>query len=105
MIFVARYADGSCGIAEAENEEVARKLLQSEEIYFDPENDRIVTIRPLSTPFISRWFFDDKDSEDKAEIDRLAGLLGENVVDDVIHHEYSMIEVAHETVHQEETAL
>ena len=102
MIFVARYADGSCGIADAENEEMARKLLRSEEMLFDPDQDRIVTVRPLSTAFVSRWFFEDKDSKEVVEIDRLAGQLGENVIDELMHHEYPMIAVAHETVDQEE---
>lgn len=102
MIFVGRYADGSCGIAEAANEEAARKLFESDEIYFDAENDRIVSIRNLSTPFVSRWFFDQKDGQDTVEIDRLTGGLGERVVEDVLRHEYPMIVVAHETSDQEE---
>lgn len=102
MIFVARYSDGSCGIAQAENEEAARELLQSEEIWFDPETNRIVSLRPLSSSFVSRWFFDDHNSRELNEIDRLSGMLGERVADEVFEHEYPMIAVAHATTDREE---
>ena len=102
MIFVARYNDGSCGIADAENEEQARKLLQSEEMRFDPERDRIISLRQLSTSFASRWFFEDEDSEDLVEIDRLSGLLGLSVAEEILQHEYPMIATAHATCDQEE---
>ncbi len=102
MIFVARYNDGRCGIAEAENEEQERKLLQSEEMRFDPEQDQIISVRPLITPFASRWFFEDLDSDDFVEIDRLSGLLGFNVAEEVLQHEYPMIATAHATCEQEE---
>ena len=102
MIFVARYNDGSCGIAEADSEEQARKLLQSEEIHFDPEQDRIISVRQLSTSFASRWFFEHQDSEDLVEIDRLSGLLGFNVAEEILQHEYRMIATAHAICEQEE---
>jgi len=102
MIFVARYNDGSCGIADAENEDQARQLLQSEEMRFDPEQDRIISLRPLTTPFASRWFFEDQDSDDLVEIDRLSGLLGFNVAEEILQHEYPMIATAHATCEQEE---
>ncbi len=105
MIFVARYNDGRCGIAEAENEEQERKLLQSEEMRFDPEQDQIISVRPLITPFASRWFFEDLDSDDFVEIDRLSGLLGFNVAEEILQHEYPMIATAHATCEREEPLL
>ncbi len=102
MIFVARYNDGSCGTAEAENEEQARKLLQSDEMRFDPEQDQIVSVRRLKASFASRWFFEDQDSEDLVEIDRLSGLLGITVAEEILQHEYPMIAAAHAACEQEE---
>jgi hypothetical protein len=87
MIFVARYSDGSCGIAEAENEEIARKLLQSAEAYFTPPQDRLISVRRLSSPFVSRWFFDYSDSENPMKVARLCGIIGERVADELLQKE------------------
>jgi len=101
LIFVARYKNGSCGLAEAPNEERARQVLESEEADFDPEKDEIVNLRPLSGGFVSRWYFDHKDSDD-LEIDRLSGILGAEVTDEILEHEYPAILTAHATCAQEE---
>jgi len=69
---------------------------------FDPQQDRIISVRPLTTPFASRWFFEDQDSDDLVEIDRLSGLLGFNVAEEILKHEYPMIATAHATCKQEE---
>jgi hypothetical protein len=84
MVFIAYYSDGSCGIAEAENEENARKLLRSEEAYFTPPEDRLVSVRRLSSPFVSRWFFDYSNSENPTEGARLCGVLGERVANEIL---------------------
>jgi hypothetical protein len=44
---------------------------QSDEAHFDSKRDRIISLRQLSTPFISRLFFEEQDSEDLVEVDRL----------------------------------
>jgi hypothetical protein len=104
MMFVARYGDGSCGIAEASDEVSARELLQSEEAFFH-EHDKIVSLRPLPRPFVSRWFFESKDSDELPEIDRLGGMLGHQVAEEIQEHEYPMILSAHSTCEQEEPLL
>ena|SRR5438552_14005007 len=96
MMFIARYNDGSCGIAEAEDETKARALLESDEADFDPEKQRIATMRPLSGRFVSRWHFERRDSDDM-EIDRLGGTLGQEVADEILEHEYPLILTAHAT--------
>ena len=70
MIFIARYNDGTCGIAEAADEPNARGLLHSDGALFDPQRDTIVSLRSSSRKFVSRWFFELKDSNDPIEVDR-----------------------------------
>jgi hypothetical protein len=101
MMFVAPYRDGSCGIAEASDEASARSLLQSEEAYFH-DHDKIVSLRPLSRPFVSRWYFDSRDGDELPEIDRLDGMLSHGVAEEIQEHEYPMILAAHSTCEQEE---
>jgi hypothetical protein len=78
MMFVARYRDGSCGIAEASDEASAQALLESDEAYFR-DHDKIVSLRPLSRPFVTRWYFDSRGSDELPEIDRLDGMLSHSV--------------------------
>jgi hypothetical protein len=101
MMFVARYRDGSCGIAEASDEARARELLQSVEAYFR-EHDKIVSLRPLSCPFVSRWHFDSRDGDELPEIDRLDGMLCHRAAEEIQEHEYPMILSAHSTCELEE---
>ncbi len=54
MIFVARYKDGTCGIADAQNETEARALLQSEAAWFNPDDDELVSLR--LTLMMTNWF-------------------------------------------------
>jgi len=102
MIFIARYNDGTCGIAEAADEANARELLQSDGALFDPERDTIVSLRSSSRKFVSRWFFELKDSNDPIEVDRLCGMLGHDVSEEITEHEYPMIAAAHATCELEE---
>jgi|HubBroStandDraft_6_1064221.scaffolds.fasta_scaffold39025_3 hypothetical protein len=101
MIFVTRYKDGSCGIAEAADEASARVLLQSDEAFFH-EDDKIVSLRPLSHAFVSRWFFESKDSDELTEIDRLDGMLSHGVAEEIQEREYPTILAAHSSCEQEE---
>jgi len=101
MMFVARYGNGDCGIVEASDEASARQLLESNDTWF-VDNDKIVSIRPLSQPFVSRWSFHSIDSDDLEEIDLLEGILTENVANEIHQHEYPMILVAYSTCEQEE---
>lgn len=100
-MFVARYRNGDCGIVEASDEASARQLLESNDTWF-VDDDKIVSIRPLSQPFVSRWSFHSTDSDDLAEIDLLEGILTESVAVEIHQHEYPMIPVAHSTCEQEE---
>jgi len=100
MIYVVRYSDGSCAIVEGENEINVRDILADCEEFFNPETDKIVEVRPLSCPFVSRWYFDDKD-KDVLRPDKLSGSLAEHVTDDVFRHEYPAIFNAHEQAYQE----
>jgi hypothetical protein len=102
MIFVARYKDGSCGIADAHNESDARTLLESEAAWFDPEDDEIVSLRPLASQLVSRWFFEGVKSKELTEIDRLSGMLSHEVADEISEHEYPMISLAHRSAEDEE---
>jgi hypothetical protein len=102
MIFVARYRDGICGIVEASDEASARQLLESNDTWV-LENDKIVSLRPLSQPFVSLWSFHSTDSDDLEEIDLLGGILTERVAEEIHQHEYPMILVAHSTCEQEES--
>lgn len=102
MIFVVRYNDGICGIMEAQTEEEARQVAQSEAMRFDPERDRVISVRQLAAPFASRWFLDGEESEEFEEIDSLSGLLGREVSEEILQHEYPMILTAHATCEQEE---
>ena len=99
MIFVVRYSDGSCGIAEAASERGARALLRSEEVLEDID---IVSVRRLSFPFVSRWFFDHKDSEVLLEVACLSGRLGHDVTDEVLDHEYPTVATAYAISDDEE---
>ena len=94
MVFVAYYSDGSCGIAEAENEEIARQLLQSEEAYFTPPEDQIIRVRQLSVPFVSRWFFEYGDSEHPMEVARLCGLLGRIIAEEILSSQFKQMDKA-----------
>jgi hypothetical protein len=96
MMFVARYRNGDCGIVEASDEAGARQLLESNDTWF-VDNDKIVSLRPLSQPFVSRWSFHSTDSDDLEEIDLLQGILTERVAEEIHQHEYPMILVAHST--------
>jgi hypothetical protein len=102
MIFVARYKDGTCGIADAGTELDARNVLQSEAAWFDPKSDEIVSLRPLIGQFVSRWFFEGVNSNELSEIDRLSGMLSHEVAEEISEHEYPMISVAHSTAEDEE---
>jgi hypothetical protein len=101
MMFVARYRNGDCGIVEASDEASARQLLESDEAWFD-ENDKIVSLRPLSQPFVSRWSFHSTDSDNLEEIDLLHGWLGNRVAEEIQEREYPTILAAHSTCEQEE---
>jgi hypothetical protein len=100
MIFIARYNDGSCGIADAIDEAKARELLLSDGAYCT-DDDRIISLRPLANAFVSRWAFNDKDSKESLEVDHLSGMLGEQLTDEIFDHEYPMISAAHATVEHE----
>jgi hypothetical protein len=102
VIFIARYNDGTCGITEATDEANARELLQSDGALFDPERDTIISLRPSSRKFVSRWFFDLKDSNDPIEVDRLCGMLGHDLSEEITELEYPMIAAAHATCELEE---
>ena len=102
MIFVARYKDGTCGIADASNEAEARALLQSEAALFNPDDDEIVSLRALTSPFVSRWFFEDVNSKELTEVARLSGMLSHDVADELYEHEYPMISAAHRNAEMEE---
>jgi hypothetical protein len=102
MMFVARYRDGSCGIVEASDEASARHLLESNDTWVH-ENDKMVSLRPLSQPFVSLWSFNSTDSDDLEEIGLLEGILTESVAEEIHQHEYPMIPVAHSTSEQEES--
>jgi hypothetical protein len=102
MMFVVRYRDGICGIVEASDEASARQLLESNDTWV-LENDKIVSLRPLSQPFVSMWAFHSTDSDDLEEIDLLNGILAERVALEIHQHEYPMIPVAHSTCEQEES--
>lgn len=102
MIFVARYKDGSCGIAEAGNEADARKALESDLAWFKPGDDEIMSLRPVTAPFVSRWFFEDVGSKELSEVARLSGMLNESVAEEIYDHEYPMISAAHRTAEEEE---
>lgn len=102
MMFVARYGNGDCGIVEASDEASARQLLESNDTWF-VDDDKIVSIRPLSQPFVSRWSFHSTDSDDLEEIDLLEGILTESVAVEIHQHEYPMIPIAHSTSEQEES--
>jgi hypothetical protein len=94
MVFVAYYSDGSCGIAEAENEEIARKLLQSEAAYFTPPEDQIISVRQLSAAFVSRWFLEYGDSEHPMEGARLCGLLGRIIAEEILASQFKQMDKA-----------
>lgn len=102
MIFVARYKDGSCGIADAVNEEEARDWLESDAAWFDPKNDEIVSLRALAEPFVSRWFFEDMKSKELTEIARLSGMVSHGVAEELYENEYPMISAAYRTAENEE---
>jgi hypothetical protein len=102
MMFVARYRNGDCGIVEASDEASARQLLESNDTWF-VEDDEIVSIRPLSQPFVSRWSFHSTDSDYLEEIDLLEGIVTESIAEEIHQHEYPMIPIAHSTCEQEES--
>jgi hypothetical protein len=102
MIFVARYQDGSCGIADAATEAAARELLQSEAAWFDPHRNKIISLRPLTTPFVSRWYFEEMNSEELSEVARLSGMFSHDVAEELYEHEYPMISAAYRTAEDEE---
>lgn len=102
MIFVARYKDGSCGIADAANETEARDLLESDTAWFNPDDDEIVSLRPVTTPFVSRWFFEDVKSAELTEVARLSGMLSHDLAEELYEREYPMISAAHRTAQNEE---
>ncbi len=102
MIFVARYKDGTCGIADAQNETEARALLQSEAAWFNPDDDEMVSLRALTSPFVSRWFFEDVKSKELTEVARLSGMFSHDVADELYEHEYPMISAAHRNAEVEE---
>jgi hypothetical protein len=102
MIFVARYADGTCGIAEAANEADGRMLLESEEAWFKPDDDEIISLRPLTCQFVSRWYFEDVKSNELCEVARLSGMVSHDVAEELYEHEYPMISTAHRTAENEQ---
>lgn len=95
MIYVIRLKDGGCGIVDAQDERKAQEILVSSEDLFDTETDKIVSIRPLSCSFVTRWSFDRKDSQDTAS-DELCGTLALHVTDEIFEHEYPTLVSAHE---------
>jgi len=52
--------------------------------------------------FVSRWFFELKDSNDPIEVDRLCGMLGHDLSEEITEHEYPKIAAAHATCELEE---
>ncbi len=79
----------------------ARSLLQSDETWFNPENDKIISLRLLSSPYISRWFFEDVHSKELCEIARLSGMVSHDVAEELDQHEYPMIAAAHRAAEHE----
>lgn len=95
MIYVIRLNDGSCGVVDAQDEFQAEEILVDSEDLFNDETDKIISIRSLSCPLVTRWSFDRKDSEDTA-IDELCGILALHVTDEIFEHEYPTLVKVHE---------
>lgn len=77
-----------------------RQLLDDNDIHTRfVENDKIVSLRPLSQPFVSRWCLHFPNSDDLEEL--LDGTLTERVAEEILQHEYPMVFAAYSTCEQE----
>jgi hypothetical protein len=106
MMFVARYKNGDCLIVEASDEASARQLLESNDTWRQllddsrfVDNDKIVSLRPLSQPFVSRWCLHFPNSDDLEEL--LDGTLTERVAEEILQHEYPLVQAAYSTCEQD----
>lgn len=107
-MFVARYKGGDCLIVEASDEASARQLLESNDTWRQllesndtqfVDNDKIVSLRPLSQPFVSRWGLHFTGSDDLEEL--FDGTLTERVAEEILQHEYPVVFAAYSTCEQD----